>query len=525
MRRSSVLAAVAALVLLSWWAGCSNPNLAGGKLHFDQATRLEGPEKTARFRRALETFQKAVKELPNDPEARIWLGQTYAELDRPDSASMAFDEAIRLSPGAAMADRIKDVRGHYHSEKYNGAMASAVAAQKERAKENEAGAVAAYRDALAKFRTAAIYKPEDPKTYTMIGKVYLNLAKVDSALVELKRSRELAPNDDRVRDDLFAVYREEGDKAFGVAAEKAGSASTPADSVIIRQNFEDAAELYRQADQVMPGVADLNFQLGATAYELAQLIPEKRTELLNEAAVRYEEVLKQNPVDADVIYNLVLVLRDLKRYDEARERALRLVDLRPREGTYREILGRTEDQLGNKEALLSGLVFGRALKSGTPVPSSEAAAHVEKFGSGTEIKRRYLENGAPEEIYTFEDAQGQAYEAWFYWNRGLGYGFVEGREKFTTKFAPDGTLRVDNAEITTKGTSKFLTGTLSNGSSHRYSVARAEFKLVDDQGLPIGHTHAMTSDLNGNGNWTFEVPLTGPLEKAASATVDKVLGY
>jgi len=103
MRRWTLLTALVGLSFLAWWAGCSNPNLAGGKLHFDQAGRLEEPDRTARFRRALETFQKATQELPKSAEARIWLGQTYAELDRPDSASMNFDLAEQLDP--TMKDR------------------------------------------------------------------------------------------------------------------------------------------------------------------------------------------------------------------------------------------------------------------------------------------------------------------------------------------------------------------------------------------------------------------------------------
>jgi tetratricopeptide (TPR) repeat protein len=527
MRRWSFLAVLIGLSLLTLWAGCSNPNLAGGKLHFDQARLLEEPERSARYRRALQTFQKACEEMPASGEARLWLGETYAELDRPDSADMNFVMAEKLAP--TTKELVATTRDHYYSDKYNSALASAGAALKARGQGDEKGAMTGFRDALSRFRKAATYSPNHPQTYTMMGKVYLNLAKVDSALVLLQKAREIAPNDEKVKNDLYSVYREEGDKAFQSASEAIGSAKSHQDSLTAGERFQSAAELYRAADSIISGESDLSFQLGATAYELAQIKPpSQRAELYNESITRYEAVLKDNPADADVLYNLVLVLRDVKRNQEARDYALRLVDLKPHDGVYREILGRTEDALDSvngKQALLSSLVFGRALKSGLKVDAGEAAKRADAFGSGTEIKRRYLENGAPEEILTFNDAQGAEYEVWFYWSRGLGYGFVGGKEKFSTKFVPDAALQLGKAEIGTKAGAAALTGTISNKSGHKFTYARAEFKVFDDEGGEIGRVHASTSELNAHGTWTYEIPLTGAKEKAVKAELISVLGY
>jgi len=116
MRRWTLLAVLASTAILAVWTGCSNPNLAGGKLHFEQAGHLEEPDRTARFHRALDTFHQAVREMPQSAEARLWLGRTFAELDEPDSAAVAFDQAAKLDP--TMKD-VEDARAHYWSVKYN----------------------------------------------------------------------------------------------------------------------------------------------------------------------------------------------------------------------------------------------------------------------------------------------------------------------------------------------------------------------------------------------------------------------
>jgi len=505
--------------MLVLWVGCTNPNLAGGKLHFDQASKLQGEERTARFERARQTFAQAVQEMPKSGEARLWLGRAYAELDNPDSAGVNFDLAEKLTP--EMAKDVQDTRDHYWSVKYNSGLTSAGDATKAKSEGKEALATEDFRDALKQFKKAALYNPSHHETFTMMGKVYLNLAVLDSAIIMLKKAQAMVPDDPKMKDDLFLVYRSNGDKAFA----KGGEYLVAGDSTAAKSQFQAAVEFYREADKVSPGESDLNFQMGATAYELSNLIPEKKQQYLGEAVTRYEEVLKKNPADVDVLYNLALTLRDLERYEEAEKIALRLVDVNPREHVYREILGRLQDKLGNKQGLVTGLIFGKALKDGTPFDPSQASARAEKFGTGNDLRRRYLENGAPDEILTFTDSQGQEYDVWFYWTRGVGYGFVQGKEKYTSSFAPSGVLKAENCELTTAGSSKVVTGTLTNSSSRRFDYARVDIALLDDVGAEIGRVHAETDRLDARGTWKFEIPLTGDNEQALAVQVLGVTGF
>jgi tetratricopeptide (TPR) repeat protein len=519
MRSWKLAAVVVGVLILGLWAGCSNPNLAGGKLHFDQASKLEGPDRTARFERARQTFAQACREMPKNGEPRFWLAQTYAELDKPDSAGMNFDLAAELTP--AMKEDVQKARDHYWSVKHNSGLVSAKSAMEAKAAGKEGEAAADFRDALAQFQKAVLYSPNHAETCTFIGKVYLNLGVLDSAVVMLRKAQSISPDNENIKKDLFGVYKNTGDKDYA----KGQDLMTATDSLGARAKFESAMRLYGEADAVIPGQADLNFQMGATSYELSNLDRDKKSTYLDDAIRRYQEVLKDNPADVDVLFNLTLVLRDLGRNEEAEKLALRLVDIDPKEHTYRETLGRIQDKLNNKQGLVTGLIIGKALKDGTPLNPSEAPSRADKFGAGNDLRRRYLESGAPDEILTFTDSQGQDYDVWFYWTRGVGYGFVQGKEKYTTQFAPFGVLTVTKAEIGTKGSSKVVLGTLSNGSSRKFDYARAELTLLDETGAELGRVTTSTQKLDAHGTYSFEIPLTGDNEKALEVKPQSVVGY
>jgi tetratricopeptide (TPR) repeat protein len=68
-------------------AGCKNPQLSGGILHFDQK----------RYERARETLLTAIQQEPNNAEAYYWLGMSYAEMDSTQQARAALDKSIELA--------------------------------------------------------------------------------------------------------------------------------------------------------------------------------------------------------------------------------------------------------------------------------------------------------------------------------------------------------------------------------------------------------------------------------------------
>jgi len=430
--RTGLLIGLTGLVI---WAGCSNPNLAGGKLHFDQK----------RYDRALETFKLARQQMPASGEARLWVGRAFAEIERADStttstagadsASANFDRALALDP--RLEKQVADVRGHYWSERFASGVTAARAAQDNVDQGDKGAAQREYRSSLNYFKKALVYSTEKDKkqTYENLGKMYFNLNQVDSALAIFNLVRSMAPDDPMTKGILFDVYFNQGQKCYQDAAD----ALQHSDSTKARAGFKQALSLYAKSSEVVSEEkqqqSDLLFQQGAAAYELAYLEKAEKNDYLGKAAEGYEGVLKLTPDDIDVLYNLALVYRDKADYQKARDVARRLLDLKPTEGQYHDLVGRMEDKLGNKNALIAGLIFGKALKQGSTVAPTEARARSEKFGPSSDIARRFRENGQPEDLRVFPDQNGKEYECWFYWARGTAFAFVDGSQKYDTKFA------------------------------------------------------------------------------------------
>jgi tetratricopeptide (TPR) repeat protein len=517
LKRWSLLAVLLSVVVLSWWAGCSNPNLAGGKLHFDQAGRLLDPgERAARFERARETFNVACKELPQSGEARLWLGKTFAELGKPDSAAKYFDLAVRLD--TLLRKDAGNAREHYWSMMTNAGQTSAQSGQNAKKDGDEAKAEQLYNQALAELRKAMVYLADRHEAYNMSGIIYFNIGKVDSAVTMFRRSYELSRNaklDERVKVEkqFFGIMERQGDKAY----QDAERLKVAGDSLPAKENYLRAQDFYHQASEIRPEDSRLNYMLGVCAYQLSQLIPERRNELLTEATTRYKEVLKENPADIDVLFNLALLLRDIESNQEAKDVAKRLVDLDPKDGTFHDVLARIEGSLGDKNALITGVTFGRVLRSGREGDVAQAGSSAP---AGSDAKKRMLENGKPEQVLVYNESSGKEYEGWFYWSRGVGYIFSQGSEVAQRRFAPVGALKLSNVTIEEKATSKVLKGTVTNDGTRTYQYVRVEFLLVDQsQGAedPLGVVHSSVDGLEPKRSWNFEIKLDGDLSTATEA--------
>lgn len=514
LKRWSLLGVLLGVAVLSWWTGCSNPNLAGGKLHFDQAGRLGDPaERAARFERARETFAVACKELPKSGEARLWLGKSFAELNKPDSASFYFDQAVRLD--TLLRRDVANAREHYWSAMTNAGQTSAQSGQKAKSEGDQAKADQLYDQALTELRTAMIYLKDRHESYNMAGIVYFNLGKVDSAVAMFRRSYELSRNakleeKNKVEKQFFGILERQGDRSYqeGEKLKDAG------DSTAAKEQYLKGQDFYRQASELRPEDSRLNYMLGVCAYQLSQLIPAQRQELLTEATRRYKEVLKENPADIDVLFNLALLLRDVDQNQEAKEVAAKLVDLDPKDGTFHDVLARIEGVLGDKNALITGVTFGRVLRSGREVDPAEAGA---RAPAGSDAKKRLLENGKPEQVLSYSESSGKEYEGWFYWARGVGYVFSEGREVAQRRFAPVGVLKLNNVVLEDRATSRVLKGTVVNEGTRGYTFVRVEFLLLDESGEDLGVVNSSTNGLEPKRSWNFEIKLDGEEAKAKEA--------
>jgi tetratricopeptide (TPR) repeat protein len=512
-KRWSFLAGFLGVVLAVLGMGCGgNPNLSGGKLHFDQAGRLQDPtERAARFRRARDTFRKAVSELPKSGEARLRLGMAYGELGQPDSACIWFDDAVRTDP--LVKEEVKNARDHYWSMVFNAGLASAKAAMEAEKGENKPKADSLYRYSLTDYRKALVYAPERAETHNACGVVYNNLGMVDSSLAAFARAQKYAPNDTKIHTLRIAVLRREGDRLVAEGQKKAEAADTTGAVVA----YKASRGYFQQALDLKPTDANLifylNWYLGVTSYELANLLPAERPQLLQAAIDYYQRVLTDDPTYLDVLYNLFVILKDGGEAQKALQIAKRMVDLRPKDGTYWGLYGTSQRLAKNNDRVYGPTAIREALKRGETIDPAQAQGRATTAGSTSDLMRRFRENGKPDEIRTFKDLQGNELENWFYWTRGTAYGFSAGDERYSESFAPAGTLSVDDAQIVDRNGAKFITGTVTNSGNHVYEYCRVEFNLLDESGQ-IGWVSSSVDKLDAKGKWNFEIPLSGDEAKA-----------
>ena len=515
MKRWSFLAGLLGVVLAVMGTGCGgNPNLSGGKLHFDQAGRLQDPtERAARFRRARDTFRKAVSELPKSGEARLRLGMAYGELGQPDSACIWFEDAVKTDP--LVKKDVQNARDHYWSLMFNAGLASAKAAAEAEKGENKPKADSLYLYSLTDYRKAVAYAPERSETHNACGVVYNNLGMVDSSLAAFGRAQQYAPNDTKIHGFRIAVLKREGDRLIAEGQKKA---EIPDTTGAIRA-YKDSQRYFQQALDLKPTDANLifylNWYLGVTSYELANLLPAERPQLLQGAVAYYQRVLTDDPTYLDVLYNLFVILKDGGEAQKALDIAKRMVDLRPKDGTYWGLYGTAQRLAKNNDRVYGPTAIREALKRGERVEPAQAQGHATSGGAASDIMRRFRENGAPDEIRTFKDTKENDVENWFYWARGTAYGFSDGKERYAESFAPAGTLSVDDAKVVDRNGAKFITGTVTNGGNYAYVYCRVEFNLLDETGQ-IGWVSSSVDKLASKGKWNFEIPLSGDEAKATS---------
>jgi serine/threonine protein kinase/Flp pilus assembly protein TadD len=136
-----------------------DPNLVPARMALAGALEQAGDETSA-----LREMKRALGVDPANTQTLIWLGQSYARLNRWQSAEESFLRALQLRPNDWVAH-------------------------------NELGMLlyrqGKYLHALSEFRTAALASPKDVLTQSNVGSMYLLLGHVPEALERLKLSLSL----------------------------------------------------------------------------------------------------------------------------------------------------------------------------------------------------------------------------------------------------------------------------------------------------------------------------------------------
>jgi tetratricopeptide (TPR) repeat protein len=235
------------------------------------------------LKNAQEQLEQGLITNPNDAQAHYLLGQVYSKQKKFPEMISEFDATMALSDKFT-AD-IEKMKAKHSRELYNSGVENFNAGNHEKA--------------IKQLEMAAVVDPDDQEGWALLGKAYIRSEMVEESIAALEKAAELDPTYEKIDDRvlLMEIYYNEDrvQEALNLAME------------ILRQDQKN-----REATKV---AAFCYNQMGQT---------EKAFEY-------YTEIMKNNPDDPDLIFNLGLIYEGMERYEEAAAQFEKTYQLNPQD--------------------------------------------------------------------------------------------------------------------------------------------------------------------------------------------------
>ncbi len=271
--------------------------------HYRRAVELDPPVALYHFSlglalRSIGNFDRALQEL--EEAARLapawwlsahWLADAYTLVERYADAVNAVDAGLRLNP-----------------------LSADLFAQKAevllRARQTDAALPAALK--------AVELEPAHATARTVLGKVYLELGRVDDAEAAFRKAIALGPSDNSAHVDLATLLRERGlrldeaealyRKALEIEPDDAVALDGLGIVLGLRGQFAEAERMYRKALEIEPGSSAANNNLGELLRNQGRL---------DEAERQYRKALEIDPDNLGCCMNLGILHAMRRQFAEA----------------------------------------------------------------------------------------------------------------------------------------------------------------------------------------------------------------
>ena len=407
--RANIWVAGGILALVVVLVGCGSQFLAGGKLHFSQN----------RFDRALENFDKAIAEQPNNGEAHMWRGRTLAELERDDEAVVELRKAVELDP--LQEEMVRNSFISYWSKRYNSALLFAKEAMEKTGDDQKAS----LEKARERFERAIVFAPDSVQNYSNLGKVLYQLGDMGQAMAMFDKSRQLSAGRPDLQQFLFTLYKFFGEQSLS-DENRAGYER----ALALLHNAESMPTA-NQGDQI-----EVYFNIATAYYSLSDSVAEaERIPTLQKAAEYYEKVLALAPDDPDALTNLAYVLSDEGQGDAALQRGQQRYDQAPWDSESNLFMERLYKAAGNDKMANGHILMAQMMVQGRRQPDTAARDEAQAAGPTSDALKVLRDRGIPQEVRKLE-AGDNPYSVWCYWSDGRAYIFRGGREQVRISFKP-----------------------------------------------------------------------------------------
>ena len=279
------VAAISLLLVFSM-IGCASSSyyVRSAKLHINNKNYAE----------AEKILMEGAQTPPNDQDPELWYMLGMLHFDKKEWSAMneAFDKSMALSP--KFVEQIKKAKYHAWQRIASGAV-----------KEFQGGN---YPQSISDFQTALTVRPNDSETLTNLGLSYFKNEQYPEAADAFKQSIE-------------------HDSSSHVLATKLNLLET----YRLMDRSEDVIKL---ADEITSSADSLDTNRKITVIQAKAIALQKlgRTE---DAIAEWDNLIKEDPTNADFVFNKALLLDMLERYDDAAKVYLKAIELNPTDNEAR----------------------------------------------------------------------------------------------------------------------------------------------------------------------------------------------
>ena len=300
MRRGWLGSAVLLTAIALVFFGCANKWLTSGKI------AMNGKE----YDKAIEDFNKALEQNPENGEAHYYIAQCYKEKGEYEMMLPHLDAAEKLYP--KKAEKIGDLRKEAWTALFDSG--------KENAKNKK------WEDARDDFELAIKVFPERFEAFTNAGYVWQHLGDNDSAYYYYSSAYEMSPDEMAVLENFanlcFSIGRY--DEAKGLYQKLLEKDPNDAQAMEmlgqiydIEGNFQEAVDHYSRALDIASDNCYIWLNLGILYFRQFEDTLHTKPEYSDSAINAYSRALELCPEDSNAFNNLAVAYIAAQKYDDA----------------------------------------------------------------------------------------------------------------------------------------------------------------------------------------------------------------
>ncbi len=354
-----VLAVIIAPVIL--FLSCQTQELTSAKLYIQQQSWEE----------AEEFLKKAEEVEPDNPEIPYLLGsQIYARQGEYEQMNEAFERSLAMSN--KFRNDIENIRLRYWSQEFNaGAKTYNQALNQQDEKRQQL-----LEDAVKNFETAVRIMPSKPETYGSLATAYLLLDQIDRAKSTFERALENDPENFNVLFNYGRLLAEEGQnqraiellqKAREIDPENSAATQLLSNLYIKEGKTAEALDMMQRAIEQDPENATLYFNKAILHIQLAQNLDgdeqqDQAQQQYDQAIQAMEKAISINPDDVEALTRVGELYQELERWEEARDAFEQVLEQEPENAQVIRKLAITVYRLGEQERAQELLEKAKALQ-------------------------------------------------------------------------------------------------------------------------------------------------------------------